>query len=182
MNGIRLGVASAALLSGFAVLTACGSADANPGGAAMGQPGHIMLETAQVAGLGQVVANASGMTLYRYEKDMAAPPTSNCNDACNATWKPFVAGEVPPMLEGVQETQVGTVTRKDGSKQLTLNGWPLYLFAKDTGPGQANGQGANGTWFAITPDGGKASGTPAGGAGGAQADPNAAPADGGSGY
>jgi hypothetical protein len=82
------------------------------------------------------------------------------------------------MLEGVDQSLVGTVVRKDGSKQLTLKGWPLYEFSNDKAPGQANGQGSGGTWFAVTPDGGKA------GQGGAASNGAAeqAPADGGSGY
>jgi hypothetical protein len=48
---------------------------------------------------------------------------------------------------------VGTVGRPDGTQQLTLNGWPLYRFAKDTAPGDVNGEGVDGTWRAIGTDG-----------------------------
>ncbi|NEE57607.1 hypothetical protein G3M55_75295, partial [Streptomyces sp. SID8455] len=57
---------------------------------------------------------------------------------------------------GTDEELLGEVVRTDGSKQLTVDGWPMYRYAKDTAPGQTNGQGVGGTWFASAPDGKKA--------------------------
>ena len=89
-----------------------------------------------------MVTDADGKTLYRFDKDLSQPPTSNCDAECAAAWPPALAGAGTPMLKGIQDTQVGTLTRKDGSKQLTLNGWPLYEFAgdKDSGPGERPGR------------------------------------------
>ncbi|MGW5723842.1 hypothetical protein ACWEVP_47290 [Amycolatopsis sp. NPDC003865] len=164
MNRIRMAVIGAA---GVAALSACSDMAAGGQGPAHGQPGHKMLASGSVAGVGAVVTDADGKTLYRFDKDLSQPPTSNCDGECATAWPPVLAGEAPPMLQGIQETQVGTLTRKDGSKQLTLNGWALYEFSGDKAPGVANGQGANGTWFAIAPDGSKitAGGPAAGGSG-----------------
>ena len=159
MNRIRPLVLCA---TGVAALSACSDMAGAGQGPAHGQPGHVMLAATTVPGLGTVVTAADGKTLYRFDKDVAQPPTSNCDAECAAAWPPVLAGEAQPMLEGVQESQVGTLTRKDGSKQLTLNGWALYEFSGDKAPGQANGQGVNGAWFAIAPDGGKLTARPGG--------------------
>ena len=166
MNRIRTAVVCAAAFAVVAPLSACGDmASAGAGNPEHGQPGHVMLAATEVAGVGTVVTDAAGKTLYRFDKDMATPPTSNCDGECATTWPPALAGAGTPMLQGIQDTQVGTLARKDGSKQLTLNGWALYEFSGDKAPGQTNGQGVNGTWFAVAPDGSKITAPAAGGSG-----------------
>ncbi|MEU8530156.1 SCO0930 family lipoprotein [Streptomyces sp. NPDC048629] len=105
--------------------------------------------------LGKVLTDAEGFTLYRFDKDSASPPTATCEGECAKAW-PVVSpdGAKPPA--GVDASKLGEVTRADGSKQLTVGGWPMYRYAKDTKPGDANGQGVGGTWFAAAPDGKKA--------------------------
>ncbi|BCB77434.1 hypothetical protein Pflav_038440 [Phytohabitans flavus] len=71
----------------------------------------------------------------------------------------LAAGARPNGVEvedGIDEDLVGTITRPDGSKQLTLKGWPLYYFHKDLRLGQIAGHGTGDVWFAITAGGGKA--------------------------
>ncbi|MFI8521287.1 SCO0930 family lipoprotein [Streptomyces sp. NPDC085481] len=106
------------------------------------------------ATLGPVVTDGAGFTLYRFDKDTAKPSTSACSGGCAKTWPPVPAGSTRP--GGVDAAKVGSLVRADGVKQLTIAGWPVYRFAKDTAPGQTNGQGVGGTWFAVTPDGKKA--------------------------
>jgi predicted lipoprotein with Yx(FWY)xxD motif len=97
--------------------------------------------------LGTVVT-MDGYTLYRFSKDTTAPSKSTCNAECAKTWPP-VLGDGQPKLTGVPADKVGTIGRADGSQQLTLNGWPLYRYAKDTKPGETAGEGVGGTWRAI---------------------------------
>ncbi|MFE6814711.1 SCO0930 family lipoprotein [Streptomyces sp. NPDC057677] len=104
--------------------------------------------------LGPLVADAEGFTLYRFDKDTADPSSSACVGDCAKTWPPVPASAAEP--GGVDAARTGSVKRVDGTEQLTIAGWPVYRFAKDTAPGQTNGQGVGGTWFAVTPDGGKA--------------------------
>ncbi|GAB3151469.1 hypothetical protein [Amycolatopsis sp. NPDC004378] len=155
MNRCRTAVLCAAAIAVVAPLSACGDMASGAQNPEHGQPGHVMLAATTVDGVGAVVTDANGKTLYRFDKDMAQPPTSNCNAECATTWPPALAGEAMPMLQGIQQSQVGTLTRKDGSKQLTLGGWALYEFSGDKAAGQVNGQGVNGAWFAVAPDGGK---------------------------
>jgi predicted lipoprotein with Yx(FWY)xxD motif len=115
------------------------------------------LAAVQAGPLGTVVTDADGHTLYRFDHDDTAPPATRCYDDCALRWPPalvFDRSEVA--LSGVDTRLVGTVTRTDGSIQLTLAGSPLYRYAEDTAAGDTRGHGADGTWFAITPAGSRA--------------------------
>ncbi|MFJ7066278.1 SCO0930 family lipoprotein [Streptomyces sp. NPDC101115] len=126
--------------------------DAAPAGAAATASGPLAVRTD--AKLGRLVTDAGGFTLYRFDNDTAKPSTSACAGDCAKAWPPVPAGSTQP--GGVDPSLVGSLERADGVKQLTVDGWPVYRFAKDTAPGQTNGQGVGGTWFAIAPDGKKA--------------------------
>ncbi|GHE86611.1 lipoprotein [Amycolatopsis deserti] len=124
------------------------------------------LRVAAINGLGEVVADSQGRTLYRFDRDSASPPASNCDGPCAVRWPPADAGPAAPTTDGIDAGLAGVLVRPDGVRQLTLGGWPLYRYADDTAPGQARGQGVDGTWFAISPSGTKTTGTPADGDGG----------------
>ncbi len=115
--------------------------------------------------LGKVVTDSAGMTLYRFDKDTASPPKTSCEGECAKTW-PVVSAGGASAAPGIDAALIGEVTRPDGSKQLTIGGWPMYRYAKDTKAGDAKGQGVGGTWFASAPDGKKAGGGAAAGGGG----------------
>ncbi len=163
-NRTAIFVASAA--AGLMALSACSGGDYGSGAAPanqlqgasqeVSQTGGVKLAVAQVGNLGEVVTDQNGLTLYRFDKDTAKPSASNCNDACAMTWPPALGNPASVQLQGVDPALVGTVTRADGTEQLTLNGWALYTYAKDTAAGDAKGQGVGDTWFAVTPQGKKA--------------------------
>jgi len=117
----------------------------------------VSLRSSAAGELDPVVVNGSGFTLYRFDKDTAKPSKSNCNGDCAVTWPPVtVAKGGKVFIAGVKKEDVGFVKRDDGSIQVTLGGWPIYKFSKDTKPGDTLGQGVGGTWFGVTPDGQKA--------------------------
>nr|WP_248843302.1 SCO0930 family lipoprotein [Streptomyces virginiae] len=105
--------------------------------------------------LGKILTDSAGLTLYRFDKDTAKPPKSNCDGDCEKTWPVVAAGDVTAAA-GMDPALLGEVVRTDGSKQLTVAGWPAYRFNKDTKAGDVNGQGVGGVWFAFGPDGKKA--------------------------
>ncbi|MBW1603611.1 hypothetical protein JJV70_16165 [Streptomyces sp. JJ66] len=115
------------------------------------------------AELGKVVTDSEGWTLYRFEEDSAKPPKATCEGDCASAWPPVPADDAKA-ASGMDAALVGSVERADGSKQLTLGGWPVYRYAKDTKPGDASGHGVGGTWNALAPDGGKAGADAGGGA------------------
>ncbi len=104
--------------------------------------------------MGKVVTDAKGWVLYRFDKDTANPPKSNCYNACAQVWPPMLT-DGNPVLDGVDPANVGVITRDDGGRQLTLNGWPLYRYAGDPKPGAWKGQGVSHTWWVSDPTGKK---------------------------
>ncbi|WP_020667090.1 hypothetical protein [Amycolatopsis nigrescens] len=118
--------------------------------------GSTELAATQLEGIGEGLTDKAGMTLYRFDKDTAKPPKATCNGDCASQWPP-VLSDGDPVLDGVDAAAVGKVRRDDGTEQVTVGGWPVYRFAKDTKAGDAKGQGVGSTWFAVNPKGGKAS-------------------------
>ncbi|MFI6000984.1 SCO0930 family lipoprotein [Streptomyces sp. NPDC051366] len=153
--------------SDYGAGSAAGAGDAvGSGTKAAGQ-----LAIAQNEQLGSVLADSAGFTLYRFDKDTAKPPKSNCDGDCAKTWPVVAAGDATAAA-GMDPSVLGEVVRTDGSKQLTVGGWPVYRYSKDTKAGETNGQGVGGTWFALAPDGkkaAKAAAAPAAPAGAGQA-------------
>jgi predicted lipoprotein with Yx(FWY)xxD motif len=142
-------------------ITGCGSGSTTSSSTTASTPtataaaASATLTVASNPKLGSIVTDSKGMTLYRFDKDTANPPKSNCTGQCSALW-PAATASGSVTVKGVDKSLVGTVTDADGTKQLTLNGWPLYTYSGDSQPGDANGQGVQGAWFAATPQGGKA--------------------------
>ncbi|MEU7904020.1 hypothetical protein [Actinoplanes sp. NPDC049118] len=129
----------------------------------------VELETAENKVIGTYVTDGAGRTLYRFDEDSAKPPKATCNGDCAKAWPPLLIkspGKIYP--KGIDPKIIGYVERADGHCQVTINGWPVYYFAKDAKAGDILGQGVKGTWFAINPKGGKTGALPesAGGTGG----------------
>ena len=103
--------------------------------------------------LGSFLVDDKGMTLYLFAKD--TPNTSNCYDKCATSWPPLVTTGKPAAAKGIDASKLGTTTRKDGSIQVTYNGWPLYYFQKDKAPGDVTGQDVGNVWFVVSPAGDK---------------------------
>lgn len=156
MKRSRFAVIVGAALLALSTLAACAE-DEPATSSDTPSAGEFALSTADVDDLGTVVVDGSGRTVYVFDKDTADPPKSNCEGDCAAMWPPVEAGSGTPELDGVDASLVGTVERSDGSQQLTLNGWPLYLFAKDTQAGDAKGQAVGDVWWVVGPDGKKIS-------------------------
>jgi predicted lipoprotein with Yx(FWY)xxD motif len=105
--------------------------------------------TVAESALGLILVDGEGRTLYLFTPDAQGTPT--CVDACANTWPPLVGTATAG--EGVDGTLLGTIARADGSEQVTHNGWPLYRYSRDSGPGDTNGQGFNDVWFVVSPTG-----------------------------
>ncbi len=118
------------------------------GGAASETSGPL-LATAE-SSIGQILTDASGRSLYGFTDDSAGAPT--CVDACADAWPPIVVTS-PELPADLDPAVFSVVERPDGTLQLKAGTWPLYRFAGDGEPGQAEGQGSGGVWFLVAPDG-----------------------------
>jgi predicted lipoprotein with Yx(FWY)xxD motif len=104
--------------------------------------------------VGKIVVDSQGRTVYLFKADVGTK--SACTGACAKAWPPLLATGTPTAGSGAHQSLVGMTTRSDGSKQVTYNGHPLYLFIKDKKPGQTNGQGVvafGAAWFVLSPAG-----------------------------
>ena len=108
-----------------------------------------------VRGLGQIVTDGRGFTLYIYVPDHQGP--SVCTEVCATQWPPLVLprGVRRPLAgPGVNPALLGTTRRVGGSLQVTYDRWPLYLWQADLAPGQATGQGEGmGAWYTMSVSG-----------------------------
>ncbi len=111
-----------------------------------------------VSGLGPVLVDGQGITLYMFENDRRGTP-SRCYGICAVQWPPLVltSDTTRPLAgPGIRVSLLGTAPRSDGTTQVTYNGWPLYLWPPDRVPGKATGQAltnAGGRWYVLDPDG-----------------------------
>jgi predicted lipoprotein with Yx(FWY)xxD motif len=116
--------------------------------------------------LGSILVDSSGRTLYLFKADSATK--SACAGACASAWPPLLATGKPTAGGGLTASKLGTITRSDGTQQVTYNGHPLYRYIGDTKPGDVTGQGLTAfgaAWFALTPSGNQAT-APASNSGG----------------
>jgi predicted lipoprotein with Yx(FWY)xxD motif len=126
------------------------------------------------AALGTFLTDADGRTLYLFTADR--PGVSTCEGGCLEAWPPLLTDGEPVAQGAIDAALLGTLTRADGSVQVTYGGWPLYFFAADAAAGDVAGQGVNDVWFVIAPDGTAIDGTDDDGMGGGGT------SEGGSGY
>jgi predicted lipoprotein with Yx(FWY)xxD motif len=121
--------------------------------------GPATVDVGQNATLGSFLVDAKGVTLYLFTTD--TPNTSNCYGGCASYWPPLLTNGAPVAGSGVTAGMLGTTARKDGSVQVTYNGWPLYYYVGDKAAGDTNGQNVKGTWFVINPAGSSVTGAAA---------------------
>jgi predicted lipoprotein with Yx(FWY)xxD motif len=170
-NALGVAVLAAALIAG------CGGGASSSGGSTTipttaktttapapkpppnAEEGTVFVSLGSAAGLGQVLVDSGGHTLYSFSKDSGE--ASACTGACAKAWPPLLdeSGEPQPS-NGTSAARLGTINLPDGSHQVTYSGHPLYGFSGDKAPGEANGNGSSafgGTWSAL-----KGTGEPAG--------------------
>ena len=104
--------------------------------------------------LGPILVDGSGRTLYLFKKDNGT--TSSCDGACATAWPPYTTTGTPKAGAGVTASLLGTTKRTDGTTEVTYHGHPLYYFARDSKPGDTNGQNVDAfgaEWYVLSPTG-----------------------------
>jgi len=121
--------------------------------AAAGAAGTTTVGTRSTA-LGRVLTDGHGRTLYLFRRDRGS--RSACSGACAAAWPPLIASGSPHARGGARRSLLGTTRRRDGRRQVTYRGHPVYRFIGDSGPGQTHGEGLEefgGLWYVVAPSG-----------------------------
>jgi predicted lipoprotein with Yx(FWY)xxD motif len=114
-----------------------------------------VLSVGSASGVGKVLVDSEGMTLYYFEKDQGGK--SACYGACAKAWPPDTG--TPKVEGGAMSAETGTTKRSDGTVQVTYAGWPLYTFEGDSKPGEDNGTDSKAfgaSWYPLHPNGEKA--------------------------
>ena len=155
---VKLGIPVASAL----LATACGSAAASSpssapaagSSASASTTGTVI--TTQAGPAGAFLTAGSGRAVYLWAKD--GMNMSACSGACAAAWPPVPATGKLTAAGGAKASDLGTITRSDGTKQVTYDGHPLYYFVGDSAAGQANGQGSDNfgaKWWLVASSGAK---------------------------
>lgn len=133
----------------------------SPGGQVNAGVATVSVETTPLGTLlATPTAFSTSRTLYMLTADPAN--TSTCVRRCTQIWPPLLTTGAPIAGSGVTADLLGTITRPDGTTQVTYSGRPLYLFSGDLAPGAASGLTngeeyvdpfARGIWYTVTPAG-----------------------------
>jgi predicted lipoprotein with Yx(FWY)xxD motif len=102
---------------------------------------------------GPIVVNDAGYAIYMSDSDDQSPPRSVCYNACAKKWIPVLTSGTVTLDDAIAAAVVGTLQRADGGTQLTMRGWPLYLYVNDKQPGEINGHSKVQHWQVLAPDG-----------------------------
>ena len=134
------------------LLAACSGAGSGATASPSSSGAAVVLKVSQ-SDLGMILTDADGRTLYAFTKDTAEK--SACSGDCAANWPALtvVSGQQASAGDGATGEWIHSITRDDGTTQVSYGDHPLYYYAADTTAGDTNGQGTGGIWFALTGDG-----------------------------
>ncbi len=100
---------------------------------------------------GPILVNGDGLPLYIFAQDTQNGDASACTDeACTANWTPLTTEGTATAGPGAIQSLLGTITREDGTAQVTYNGRPLYTYNSDTSAESPAGQGAEPGWTLVS--------------------------------
>jgi predicted lipoprotein with Yx(FWY)xxD motif len=118
-----------------------------------------MFSTANVSGLGTVLVDANGRTVYILTADDKTNVPCEDSTGCTKIWPdlPFPDGTTSTKAgAGAQASLLGAMKLSDGETYPTYKNWLLYEYSADTGPAQGHGEGISsfgGTWYALDASG-----------------------------
>ncbi|MGH3425429.1 MAG: COG4315 family predicted lipoprotein [Nocardioidaceae bacterium] len=158
-TGLALVTATVLALTACGAGSPTGSASSRTPSAATTWAGKAeKIRTRTLPGLGTILVDGQGQTLYMFPPDHRHKVT--CTGACAGTWPPLHVpkGSKPQAGRGVKTSLLGSVPNPNpaGGRVVTYHGWPLYLYVGDGKPGQANGQALDlngGYWYVMRPSG-----------------------------
>ncbi len=138
--------ARAAMLLGLAAVACPSNDDAIEGPTEHAVGAIVAVEDTD---FGEVIVDAEGRTLYVFLADER--DESSCYGQCASNWPPLLAEGNPIVGAGVAGSLIGTTERRDGSRQVCLNGRPLYCYSADRTSGDMKGQGIGEVWYIVSP-------------------------------
>jgi predicted lipoprotein with Yx(FWY)xxD motif len=122
-----------------------------------GSQSSVRVSTRSVAGLGTILVDSRGRTLYMFVPDKQKKVTCT-SVSCVAAWPPLklAAGAKPVAAGKAKQALLSSDPNPKGGRVVTYAHWPLYTYIGDSKPGQASGQALNlngGLWYVLSPSG-----------------------------
>ena len=149
------------LVSALALgVAACGSSSNTTPSKAASAPTKtvpaVVIGAKSESGLGTVLVDSQGRTLYQFLPDGGKHVT--CTGSCASVWPPVVlpSGAKLGASGGVKASLLSSDPDPSGGRVVTYAGWPLYTYVSDSSPGSHTGQGINtngGLWYVMSPSG-----------------------------
>lgn len=157
-KAVRLRIGALGVAVGAALLVAaCGSSSSGqstkPASTSPAASSGLTISTAK-GSMGTYLVGSSGRALYMFAADHGGK--SACSGSCAQNWPPLTSASTPKAGGAVKASDLGSITRSDGSKQVTYSGHPLYYFIGDSSSGTTSGQGSTAfgaKWWLVTPAG-----------------------------
>ena len=162
-GSLLLGAAITVAACGASGTTASGSGSSpssgTAGSAGPSSSAAVTVSTKSVPGVGTVLVNGQGQTLYLLTSEKGGKITCTDSTGCTKIWPEIILPKGTTAAKagsGVMSPLLGTVKEDNGNLEVTYNGWPLYTYAADSGAGVAHGQGITsfgGTWYVLNSSG-----------------------------
>jgi predicted lipoprotein with Yx(FWY)xxD motif len=156
---LRAGISAAVVAVVALIVAGCGGSSTSSSSAASAAPSSSPSASGISVGMasgshGSYLTGAGGRALYLWVADSNGK--SVCSGACATAWPPLVTKGAPVAAHGVKASDLSTITRSGGAKQVTYQGHPLYYYIADTSSGQITGQGSDkfgAKWWLVSPTG-----------------------------
>jgi predicted lipoprotein with Yx(FWY)xxD motif len=169
-GSLLLGVVITVAACGASATTAAGSgsspAAASTGSAGAAATSTVTLSARSVPGVGTVLVNGQGQTLYLLTSEKGGKVTCTASNGCTKFWPEITLPKGTTAAKagsGVEPSLLGSVKDASGNVEVTYHGWPVYTYVGDSGPGVAHGQGLTsfgGTWYVLNASGDAVTGHP----------------------
>jgi predicted lipoprotein with Yx(FWY)xxD motif len=156
-RGVTILLGTVAVVGGAVAVSGCGSSSsASANSTNSTSAASVTIGSKTLKGVGTVLVNNQGHTLYMFVPDKQAAVT--CVSACAAVWPPLTlaAGQSAVASGAVKPALIGNDANPSGGQVVTYNKWPLYTYVPDTSPGDHDGQALNvngGLWYVMSPSG-----------------------------
>ncbi|MGO9778904.1 MAG: hypothetical protein ACLPKE_18365 [Streptosporangiaceae bacterium] len=168
-GSLLLGAVITVAACGASATTATGTGSSpaarSTGSAGTAATSTVTLSAKSVPGVGTVLVNGQGQTLYLLTSERGGKVTCTAGNGCTKFWPEITLPKgttVAKAASGVKSSLVGSVKDASGNLEVTYDGWPVYTFVGDSGPGVDHGQGQTsfgGTWYVLNPSGDPVTGT-----------------------
>ncbi|MGA7172511.1 MAG: hypothetical protein WCB86_05550 [Candidatus Dormiibacterota bacterium] len=163
--GAGVAVAASLAIAGYGgLVSSAAQRPSSPASSAVSTAAKVTIKTASVPGLGTVLVDGAGRTIYTLSSERDGKITCTAASGCPQYWPQInsSSGERHQLRGGAHPSMIGSEKGATSTLIVTYRGWPLYTYSGDSAKGQDNGEALKsfgGTWDAVSPAGHQVKGT-----------------------